>query len=142
MSIAEEWIESAKARDKFVAKFLEALGIVVLVRWLSDRMVDFHYWLLAASRLSGAREEFLREKGRSRVTIKVINVLEVLYGFYIGCQRPDCDARRGVRVMGAATAYAKDSRRANAPSLLCQDCREEYSDYWREMWQEYYSNLL
>lgn len=136
------WEHFASERERALLILRKECGIDVALQWLSDQFIDFHYFLLAASRLSGTREEFLREKGRSRVTIKVINALEVLYCFWMGCQRPDCPARKGVRVMGAATAYAEDSRRANAPSLLCQDCREEYSDYWREMRQEYYSNLL
>jgi len=142
MSFASDWAELAQARDKLVEAFVEALGIITLLNWIGDRLIDLDYWLLSASKLSGAREEFLRKVNRRRVTVKAINVLEVLYCFWMGCQRPDCGARKGVRVAGALTAYAEDSRRANAPMLLCEEDREENEEYWGEMWSEYRSNLL
>lgn len=137
MSFTRDWEELGRAQNELKESLQKDCGIDAALQWLSDRLIDFHYWLLAASRLSGANNEFLRKKGRSRVVIRAKNVLEALYGFWMGCQGHDCPARRGVRLMGAMTAYAENSRRANAPLLLCPECREENYQYWRERWDDY-----
>lgn len=140
MTFASDWEEFGRARNELKKVLRKECGIDEAVEWLSDRFIDFDYYLLSASRLSGAREEFLREKGKSRVVIKATNVLEALYGFWMGCQGHDCPERRGVRLMGAMTQYAENSRRANSPLLLCPECREENYQYWRERWDEYHAD--
>ena len=140
--MSEAWDEFGQARDRLLLGLRKDCGIDILLEWLTDRVIDYHYWLLAASRLSGAKEEFLRKCNRRRVTIRAINALEALYCFWMGCQGLNCGARRGVRTMGAMTAYAENSRRANAPLLLCPECQQDNYEYWREMRQEYHSGLL
>jgi hypothetical protein len=44
------------------------------------------------------------------------------------------------RVRPCMTAYEDMSR--NVAPRLCDDCAEEYRDYWDEMWREYYGGLL
>lgn len=142
MSFKSDWEEFGQTRDELKRVLQKECGIDVALDWCSDRLIDFHYWLLAASLLSGASEEFLRGCDRSRVAIKSINVLEALYGFWMGCQGHDhdCPARRRVRFVGARTAYAENSRRANAPLLLCPECQRENYDYWRERWDDYHAD--
>ena len=38
------------------------------------------------------------------------------------------------------TAYANSS--LNVTLWLCEECAEEYTEHWNEMWREYRSGLL
>jgi hypothetical protein len=58
------------------------------------------------------------------------------------CQH--CGDREGVRMIPAMTAYHVEPGEPdlNAPLLLCDSCREDYTSYWTERWDEYHRGLL
>lgn len=63
--------------------------------------------------------------------------------FIDDCQGP-CECRCLVEWRPARTAYHWDGKGEdpNHPVLLCDDCWEEYAEYWDGMWADYYAGLL
>jgi hypothetical protein len=52
--------------------------------------------------------------------------------------------KQGARIVGAMTAFYWDGtgENPNRSLLLCDECENEYCEYWQEMWNEYYSGRL
>lgn len=51
--------------------------------------------------------------------------------------------REDVRERGSMTAYYWDGKgkNPNAPVVSCDPCYTDYSDYWKDMWNEYWSSV-
>jgi len=52
------------------------------------------------------------------------------------CRRPDVPAQE----RPCMTAY--HDPKMNTKPVLCDECAQEYHDYWQERWDEYYAGLL
>lgn len=65
-------------------------------------------------------------------------------GEFIDDCQGQCECRCKVRWRSAMTAYhwEGEGEDPNHPVLLCEDCAEEYHDYWNEMWADYYASRM
>ena len=79
------------------------------------------------------------------------DLLETVLGF--DCTY--CRATEGVRIETAQTAYDTSYPRTRFERILepepespnidlpmCRDCAADYHEYWTEMWDEYYRNMM
>ena len=84
------------------------------------------------------KERRLKEQKEREKRLKEIEDYGRCEGFMYECRN-----KKGVEWIGAATRYEWDVDKypledPNRKLFLCEQCADEYMEYWNEMWDSYY----
>ena len=141
-TLAEAFAEVRERCAEFRTLLLREIAKTLspVLDWLTPYAFTLDRFLLRSRMRYRARSVPMRVK----ILYRLGCVLEALVGYCGGCLR--CGRRWGCHIYPARSQYVRQDgsldERKNVPVWLCPVCFEEYTEYWDELWQEYYTGLL